>query len=52
LSIAWQECVVCLLCPRHELLGLIVQVFLAIRGGYVSEKSQTASNKTGIFGPN
>ena len=29
-----------------------VQISLAIRGGYVQEKSQTANNKTGILGPN
>ncbi len=30
----------------------VIQVSLAIRGGYVPEKSQTAKNKTGILGPN
>ncbi len=29
-----------------------VQVSLAIHGGYVTEKFQTANNKTGILGPN
>ncbi len=29
-----------------------LQFSLAIRGGYVPEKSQTANNKTGILGPN
>ncbi len=29
-----------------------LQVFLAIRGGSVPEKSQTANNKTGILGRN
>jgi hypothetical protein len=29
-----------------------IQVSLAIRGGYVPKKYQTANNKTGILGPN
>jgi hypothetical protein len=34
------------------LIQKTVQVSLAIRGGYVPEKSRTANNKTGILGPN
>jgi hypothetical protein len=32
--------------------SLVVQVSLAIRGGYVPEKSRITNNKTGILGPN
>jgi hypothetical protein len=36
----------------RELRGPPVQVSLAILGGYVPEKSQTANNKTGILATN